>query len=414
MSTARRIAFASLATLGCLAAALGTASIVQAQRTADYQNADETRAALANALAGQKKAELRAAELERQAQAAQGAAEASARRSAALAARIQQAEEGIAAAEARAQLVEVEQQRLAEVLGRQQQPMLDLTAALQHFARRPAVLALLRPGDVKDVVYVRAVLDATAPELQQRTAGVRAQILRQKHLRDQAREAALALRSEERVLGERRQELAREEARQRLAADQATGFASREAERALALSEESRDLDALVGQLDRAGSLRERLAALPGPIMRPQHPGDALPSAAPEAAGVPTPAIAAGAPRPYILPVAGRTVTGFGAPLDGSLSRGVTLAPRAGAQVIAPGAGRVAFAGPFRGFGQIVIIEHKGGWTSLVTGLSRLGVEVGDAVVGGSPLGLAGSGRPTVTLELRRDGEPVNPVPYLR
>ena len=87
---------------------------------------------------------------------------------------------------------------------------------------------------------------------------------------------------------------------------------------------------------------------------------------------------------------------------------------RPGAQVIAPGAGRVVFAGPYRGYGRIAIIEHAGGWTSLVTGLAQLDARVGDTLVAGSPLGIAGPGAPVITLELRRDGEPVNPLDHLR
>jgi septal ring factor EnvC (AmiA/AmiB activator) len=128
--------------------------------------------------------------------------------------------------------------------------------------------------------------------------------------------------------------------------------------------------------------------------------------AAPGGAGPP--------PAPYLLPVAGRTVLGFGATGAGGTSRGVTLAPRPGAQVIAPAAGRVAFAGPYRGYGRIVIVEHQNGWTSLVTGLARVDTRVGDRLVAGSPLGVAGQGRPTISLELRRDNDPVNPLQYLR
>ena len=118
-------------------------------------------------------------------------------------------------------------------------------------------------------------------------------------------------------------------------------------------------------------------------------------------------------PQPYFLPVTGRTVTGFGVVQRGATSRGVTLSPRPGAQVVAPGAGRVAFAGPYRGYGRIVIIEHANGWTSLVTGLARTDVEVGETLVGGSPLGIAAQARPEVTLELRRGGEPVNPLRFV-
>jgi septal ring factor EnvC (AmiA/AmiB activator) len=60
-----------------------------------------------------------------------------------------------------------------------------------------------------------------------------------------------------------------------------------------------------------------------------------------------------------------------------------------------------------------VIIEHQGGWTSLVTGMARIDVRVGQELVGGAPLGIAGAPRPTITLELRRDGNPVNPLEFL-
>ena len=82
--------------------------------------------------------------------------------------------------------------------------------------------------------------------------------------------------------------------------------------------------------------------------------------------------------------------------------------------MVAPGAGRVAYAGPYRGYGRIVIVEHANGWTSLVTGLGTLDVAVGQAVTAGSPLGLAPAQRGEVTLELRRGGEPVNPLDHLR
>ncbi len=76
------------------------------------------------------------------------------------------------------------------------------------------------------------------------------------------------------------------------------------------------------------------------------------------------------------------------------MSQGVTLAPRANAQVVAPAAGRVAFSVPYRGYGQIVIIEHAGGWSSLVTGLARSDVSVGEQLVDGAPIGVAGPGWP--------------------
>jgi septal ring factor EnvC (AmiA/AmiB activator) len=186
-----------------------------------------------------------------------------------------------------------------------------------------------------------------------------------------------------------------------------TGAADRETERALALAEQARDLDALTDELRKAGAVRDQLARLPGPVMRPARPEAAQVGAIEDAATVQD----AGLPG-YMLPVAGRLVSGFSDRRDAGAPRvrGIALAPRAGAQLVAPAAGRVAFAGPYRGYGEIVIIEHAGGWTSLITGLARLDTTVGAQLLAGSPLGVAAAAQPVVTLELRRQGVPVNPL----
>jgi septal ring factor EnvC (AmiA/AmiB activator) len=116
-----------------------------------------------------------------------------------------------------------------------------------------------------------------------------------------------------------------------------------------------------------------------------------------------------------MLPVAGRLVSGFGTIATGQAqSRGISILATGGAQVIAPGTGRVAFAGLYRGYGLIVIIEHGGGWTSLVTGLSQLDCWAGEQLVAGGSLGRAGPDRSMLTLELRRQGVPVNPLDFIR
>jgi septal ring factor EnvC (AmiA/AmiB activator) len=370
-----------------------------------------TRSELRAALAESRSAQARSARLERAAAGARDAAERTAREAAALAARIQQAEAAIAVAETRLALATRERAILREQLGRGQQPIVRLTAALQQFSRRPVALSVLRPGSVKETVYLRAMLDSAVPQVQARTAGLRARLALSRRLREQALAAADQLRAEQSRLTERRGELAVLETRQRLAARAAGGSADREAERALALAEEARDLDALVAELDRAGGLRARLAALPGPLLRPARPEQAQVAATQD---MPSPEpSAATAPAPYLLPVTGRTVLGFGVLQGSGISAGLTLAPRPGAQVVAPAAGRVAFAGPYRGYGRIVIIEHAGGWTSLVTGLARTDVAVGERLVAGAPLGIAAQARPAITLELRRRGEPVNPLRFV-
>ncbi len=393
--------------LALLAASAGAVQVSFADDPA------RTREALRQAMIEGRMAEARSKLLESEASQAVEAADRTAREAAALAARIQQAQAGIAAAQARISLIDRERRSLREQLGAEQRPIVRLTAALEQISRRPVTLAVLRPGSVREIVYTRALLASAVPAVRQRTANLRAQLARGRELRAQAALALAGLRDETANLADRQQQLAELETRQRLASRDASGNAAREGERALALAEQARDLNSLVGELDRAGALRRKLAALPGPVLRPARPGEAQLSAATLAA--PAQGSTAGPPpSPYFLPVAGRTVTGFGVAGASGTSSGLTLAPRPGAQVVAPAGGRVAFAGPYRGYGRIVIVEHEGGWTSLVTGLARVDVRVGDRLVGGAPLGIAGEGQPQVSLELRRDNEPVNPLQYVR
>ena len=119
---------------------------------------------------------------------------------------------------------------------------------------------------------------------------------------------------------------------------------------------------------------------------------------------------ARGGGRRYRLPVAGRLVTGLGEVSDtGVRARGLTLATGPEAQVVAPTAGRVVYAGRFRRYGNIVILDHGGGWTSLVAGLDAVMVQVGETLIQGAPIGRAPRGdAPRITVELRRQGRPVD------
>src|SRR3546814_11150962 len=83
------------------------------------------------------------------------------------------------------------------------------------------------------------------------------------------------------------------------------------------------------------------------------------------------------------------------------------------AQVVAPTRGRVAFAGEYRGYGRLVIIDHGNGWTTLLAHLDRLSVAVGSIVRQGDPIGTAGRDRPRVIVELRRNGRPVTIIPLM-
>lgn len=394
--------------LALMGAMLATGASAQISNGLDdpAQNPAQTRRDLAVAQAQANQARARAEYLERGARQATAAADRAAKEAAAMAARIQEAEAQIQADEAHIRLIARQRADLRAQLAQRQRPLVELTGALQRLSRRPPLVALLRPGSLADSVHTRALLESMLPQVQRRTAALRGELARARALQEQAKAAEQARQGEIAQWNQRRRELGLMEARQRQAAREANGGASREAERALALAEKARDLGGLVQGLEEAATLRDRLAALPGPVLRPV-PGQMVS----ESAYLPSPSPTPTDLPDFLLPVAGRLTSGFGDASRGTVARGITLAVRAQAQVVAPSAGRIAFAGPFAGYGQIVIIDHPGGFTSLITGLASLSAQVGDNVVAGSPLGAAG---PQITLELRRDGKVVNPLDQLR
>ena len=362
----------------------------------------DERRALAQAKNDATEASERAGRLENAAAVANNDASKARARSAAVAARIQSAEAGIAAAEARIAIIERLRRSQRTALALKQGPTIRLVAALQTMSRRPPVLALVQPGSVSDMVHVRALLSSILPVVRARTADVRADVARGKQLRRAADRALASLRASQATLVSQRNQLAAIAVERRMAANMLTGSAMAEQDRAIALGEEARDIVDLISRIDNDAGRRAKLASLPGPIMRPARPGD--PRALPTDTRV-TEAVQAR----YRLPVVGQIVTGLGEVSEtGVRARGLTIATQPAAQVVAPTGGRIAFAGLYRGFGNIVIIDHGRGWTTLLTSLAALDVKVGDVVDQGSPIGRAGQVRPTITVELRQAGQPVD------
>ena len=122
-----------------------------------------------------------------------------------------------------------------------------------------------------------------------------------------------------------------------------------------------------------------------------------------------------------LVPVAGPLVRRWGETTDAGPARGMAFRAPPNGRVVSPCTGRVAFAGPFRSFGVLVILDCGGKYHFVLAGLERLDVEAGAAVRPGDPLGTMPDWDPTVPgrrpvlyLELRRDGDPVDPAPYLR
>ncbi len=330
--------------------------------------------------------------LEGRARSATDAAERARAESAALAARIEAAEADLTAAERR--IVVIEALRLAQRtrLAERQQPLMRLTGALQTMARRPAALALVQPGSVGDTVHVRALLEAAVPEIRRRTADLRAEVDRANMLQAGIEAARGELLASRETLRSRRVELAAFETRERARSSALSGLALAESDRALAFDEEAHALARRIGARSYQVRLGAALGALSGPLPRP---GPAEERAA--------------AAIPYRLPVEGRLVTGVGEISDGGVhSRGLTFETAAGTDVVAPANGRVAYAGPFRSYGRVVILDHGQGWSSVITDIATLDVTAGATVRRGMRIGRTGGGTaPRITVELRREGRPV-------
>ena len=117
------------------------------------------------------------------------------------------------------------------------------------------------------------------------------------------------------------------------------------------------------------------------------------------------------------MPARGRVVRHYGqsAGTEGA-AKGINIEARGGAQVVAPYDGQVVYAGPFRRYGQILIIEHGGRYHTLLAGLDRIDAVVGQWLLAGEPVGTLSSpqdGNPELYFELRRAGQPINPLPWL-
>ncbi len=387
-----------LALISFLGLASAGTALLSAQ--APEPSLSEQQRSLLSAREQSERARQRSDALRRQAQAASNDADRMASEAAALAARIQAAEADIKAARTRIAIVTRLQQRQRARLAEKQGPMIRLTAALQMMTRKPTALALVEPRSLDELIYMRSVLSAVMPEIERRTASLRDEVRQGEQLRLQAARAITSLDESQRRLTERRRQLAGMEASERIAATQFSDDAGIEQEQALALGEEARDIMDLMDQIRESGAVRESLSALEGPVLRPgqgQEPPPRLPQQNSDVA------------HAYRLPVDGEIVTGLGE-ISGSgyRSRGLTIAVDPGAQIVAPAAGRVAYSGRYQSYGNILIIEHDAGWTSLITNMATSSVAVGDQVVQGAPVGQSGSGDPTVTVELRRHGRPID------
>jgi septal ring factor EnvC (AmiA/AmiB activator) len=347
--------------------------------------------AVARAKAEQVAAQARADVLGRAVKQAQDRASRLAAEQEAAAQEIETAEARITLADAELRLAaaQADTQRLR--LADEQRPAASLLAGLALMASRPPLLTLAGGSSSDELVEVRVLLDSTLPVIRRKSAVLATQLARSEALEQRASAARVDLQRSRAALVDRKQRFAALERKATEAALAAGGSALGASDAALAAGQDIARLRSDAGAERAAQSLGLALAATAPPPPRPL----------PAQGAAPRISIA------YRLPAAADVREGLGAVSDsGVRSRGLTLATARGDALAAPAAGTVRFSGPFQNYDGILIIDHGGGWMSVIVNLSST-LKAGDTVALGAPIGRALG---PIEVELSQNGRRVSPA----
>lgn len=309
---------------------------------------------------------------------------------------LRQLEEDLAGGKTRMAELQRQKSVLAARLYDEQETVGGLVTAAQRF-NRTSTPSMLAQSDPLDAARAARLMKSLIPQVHEKSAALRAEIAALEKVesgiaeeRARQQKSLAAINAEEAKLGklleERRKAIVQTEAERK----------THNAEVAR-LTREAKSLDDLVQQIERP---RAKPAVATRTAGRDANTADAA-----------TPVGTVNSPVP------GTIRTAFGETDDmGAVSKGIVYHARGNARVVTPLAGVVRFAGPFNKYKQILIVEHPGGYHSLIAGLGRVDTVVGARVAAGEPVGSVDNTdaeHHPVYYELRRNGNPVNPQKIL-
>jgi septal ring factor EnvC (AmiA/AmiB activator) len=313
------------------------------------------------------------------------------------AASVQTQEEKVSNIEIKLKALSTEERAKARDLGNRHGELSSIIGSLARLGRRPSEALISAPTAPIDAVRSVIVLTSIIPELQLRTDNLRAELAALRGVRQDISGERAALASASETLFRERQALDRLLTQTSRLHKQTLNKKAQSKQRIARLAQKAQNLRALLRELQKE---EKRLAR-----------------ESPDTSAIPSGKAFSTTHGHLPLPVRGRLVTQFGERNQfGTRNRGLGVATRSQAQVVAPYDGRVLFAGPFRTYGQLLIISHGEGYHSLIAGMSRIDSAVGQWLLAGEPIGRMGrndGSAPVLYLELRRNGAPINPLPWL-
>ena len=307
---------------------------------------------------------------------------------------IQEQEESLDRLEQKLEEFETQQSMMKNRLEVRKVQRMRVLAALQSLAFKPTEALIAQPMAPQDTLRSALLLREAVPQLEYSTEGLRKDLNKIASLTTAIRAQYAQIKTMTQRLNEKRRDM---NVLIKKKSQLQTAFAS----------ESSRAKSRAENLAKQAGDLKELLARLEADSKKR--------AAVSQKTDLPTGAFMAAKGRiPY--PVKGNIVKKYGDPTEaGITSKGITIRTRPNAQVISPYDGTVLFAGPFRGYGQLIIIEHGDGYHTLLAGIGRLDTSVGQSLLAGEPVGImVAQSKPTLYIELRKNGQPINPAGWMQ
>jgi septal ring factor EnvC (AmiA/AmiB activator) len=321
------------------------------------------------------------------------------RKLAAIAGEVQAQEAVVAKSEAELAVMQRERASVLAELGEKQDALSELLAGLQQLEQNPPPALVVRPDDILAALRGAMLLGTIAPDLQDQAAELTTRLDRLQQLEATIRTRKDDVAREIARLNSQRGDLGQLVEQKRALVSKGNTDLEAERQRTAELAEKAKSLKQL---LDRLAEERQQADAAASAAEQERQRKEAL---------LRQPKLAfADAKGKLSLPAQGQVLLLYGEPDGlGRDTQGLMIATLAGAQVTAPADGKVEFAGSFRSYGQMVILNPGGGYRVLLAGMDRLTANVGEFLRAGEPVGEMGSGPASVTLfgDLATDGRPV-------